>query len=122
MVAQGRRNAYRPLPVGRLVLACCAAAPGVAGDLVVVPDGDHRVPGVQRLEVGFGAVLLVPGAVVVEGEQLVGRHMGARRLGDVLVPVVTELDHEAALALGQGPCTGSTSEGRRGGKWLCCKL
>src|SRR3546814_4152613 len=35
--------------------------------------------------------------------------MGARRLGAVLVHVVTELDHEVDLALGEGPVHGEAA-------------
>ena len=50
-----------------------AVHPGVVGDLVVVPHGDHGRGGVQRLQVGIGPVLGMARAVVGQAQDLVGR-------------------------------------------------
>ena len=51
-------------------MVLCATAPGVVGDLVVVPDRDPRVLPVPLLQVRVGSVLGVAGAVIVEGDDL----------------------------------------------------
>ena len=57
--------------VGLVVLR--ARAPGVVGDLVVVPRDDERVAPVQPLQVGVGLVLRVPASVVGQAHDLAGR-------------------------------------------------
>ena len=57
--------------VGVVVLG--PVAPGVVAEVVVVPDGHHRVAQVQRLGVRIGADLGQSTPVVVEGDGGVGR-------------------------------------------------
>ena len=70
----------------------------VVGELVVVPDAQHRVLAVELLQIGIAAVLRVPRSVVVRRERLVRWLVGARQIrivvgpGAVLVDVVAEVD------------------------------
>ena len=86
----GRRPRGRRVALGARRVVLGAAGPGVVGDLVVVPDRDHRVRGVQRLQVGVGLVLAVPDAVVGERDDLVRR---AVRADDVLAPAYSPVPY-----------------------------
>lgn len=101
------------LPVGpgalrALGVVLRAPGPGVVGELVVVPHGDDRGGGVQRLEVRVGLVTGVPDAVVGEGDDLVGggvraddRAPGAVVAGRVLVDVVAQVQPGVQVAAGR---------------------
>ena len=95
---------HRPRTVATGIVALGPFPPGVVGEVVIVPDGDHRVAEVQRLQVGVGAQLGEPSPVVVL------RHRGVRRVvvagavvAVVLVEVVAEVQDEVDLSLGQRP-------------------
>ena len=58
---------------GGLVVVAGAAGPGVVGQVVIVPDRDHRQAGMHRPQVRVGAVLRVALPVVLQREDFVGR-------------------------------------------------
>ncbi len=92
-----------------------AGAPGVVGDVVVVPDGRHRVRRMEPLEVGIGALLGVAAPVAVER----GRHLRRfvapwTRVG--LVQVVTEVYDEVDVGVRQVAVHGERTGGERGAR------
>jgi hypothetical protein len=84
----------RAVLVGVVVLG--PVAPGVVGDVVVVPDRDHRVAEVQRQQVGVGPGLAEARAVVVEADDLVvGQRLAHVALAAGLIDVVAHVQHQA---------------------------
>ena len=74
---RGGRHPVGPRAVLRGVVRLGAVAPGVVGQVVVVPDRDHRVAEVEGLGVGIGADLGDPAPVVVERRRHVRRIVAA---------------------------------------------
>ncbi len=106
--ALGGGHPRRPVALGAGSVVHGAAGPGVVRELVVVPDGDHRMRGVQGPQVGVGLVDAVPGAVVGERDDLVGGGVlpydlarGGEAAGRVLVEVVAEVQHRVQVAAGR---------------------
>ncbi len=94
-LAPRRPQAFR----GRVVVLG-AAAPGVVGQFMVIPDGDEGHARMHRLQVGVGAVLLEADPVIGQRDDLGGRlrhaPQGARVLrgiaaGGVFVDVVAQV-------------------------------
>ena len=93
-----------PWTVGRRIVALRPVAPRVVTEVVVVPDGHHRMTEVQRLGIGIGTHLGQAPSVVVERHRLVGRLVSPVSVRtSLLVDVVAEVQDEIDLALGQRP-------------------
>ena len=91
-------------PCGRRIVALGPVAPGVVAEVVVVPDGHHRMAQVQRLGIGIGTHLGQAPPVVVERHRLVRRLVPPVSVRTrLLVDVVAEVQDEVDLALGQRP-------------------
>ena len=92
----------------------------VVGAFVVVPDHDHRVLLVHRLQVRVALVLGVALAVILQGHHFVGRHRvpvgHVAVLADaVFIQVVAQVQHEIQIAvLGQGLVDGKVAVGNIG--------
>ena len=72
---QGHRDALGPGAFGAFGVVRGAVAPRVVGDLVVVPDRDHRMLAMHLLQVGVALVLRVARAVVGQRDGF-GRRLG----------------------------------------------
>ncbi|MBE1576682.1 hypothetical protein H4W30_003729 [Amycolatopsis roodepoortensis] len=81
---------------------------------MVVPGRDHRVTGVQPLEVFVGLVHRVALPVVPQGDQLVGRYRGAEitcRVGIPFVEVVTQVNEGVeVVTVGQTAVGGEVTD------------
>ena len=85
---RARRRAAATSRLRLVVVILRAAAPGVVGELVIVPDDDERVLAVDLLRIGIGLVLRVALAIVLQRHHLlVGRRNAAER-GAVAVLLV----------------------------------
>ena len=96
------RLALRPGAFLGLVVVAGATAPGIIGRLVIIPDADHRVLALQGLHVRVTAILGVALAIVLQGFELVVRHMRAPDFASaaVLVDEVAEVKHRVQVLAG----------------------
>ena len=102
------------------------ACGGIVGDLVIVPDRNHRIELVQTLEIGIGTIGGEPLAVPGQGHRLVHRQqaIGQALLGAgifaalVLIVIVAEVNREvevprlAGVAIGVEPAEAIVGAGK----------
>ncbi len=77
---KGCRLARRKAAFGGALVVFGTGGPGVVGDFMVVPHGNHGCGGMQRLQIGIGLVLRVAHAVVGQCEDLGGGQRQAAQL------------------------------------------
>ncbi len=84
------------------VVILCPIAPGIIGDLVVVPDGDPRRGGVGRLQVRIGFIKRVALAVIVQRDDLgrgvddptkPRRDFAAIAIDAIFIDVIAQMQH-----------------------------